>query len=142
MYARMNRARPKLSIVSPLAARIIFGFAICDVLLGISLFLYPQTSAGRLAVVGGIFTLVFYASIFVLVGLSMLAALKWNDWRFIRTLMIGRLLLQSIWLYAFAVLTWQSGSPVLLTLWAFLTYVQAVTYVYFLPEKMKLYGNP
>jgi hypothetical protein len=130
---RLNEARPRLSVVSPLVNAIIWGFVFTNLLLGIGLIISSGTTTSRLPVVTDFFSLKFYGIVFLTLGLAMFYGQAKNDWHLLKATLVVGVLLKSIWLYALAYLVFNGGSITLLAMWAFFTFIQAATYVYFTP---------
>jgi len=130
---KIETARPHISLISPITGWIVLGFGWLNVLLGIGLYNSPQSSTQRLVVVNHILTLKVYAALFMVLGLVMLYGYVRNNWSLMKKSLVAGLFIKATWLIALTILAFDNGSLILLVIWSFLTYVQAITYIYFVP---------
>lgn len=128
---KLNELRPSLRLVAPLTWTIVLGFGLLNIVLGISLMYYPLGTP--LAIVTEFTPLALYGALFAVLGISMLYKLWRNDWRWLRWLLLCGLLVKTVWLFALVIRLFNGGSAIILSLWLFITYVQAMTYIYFVP---------
>lgn len=135
IHQEIAKARPKLLQVSPFVARIFMGFAITNIVLGFGLFISQVgDNTRRLPVINDFITLKFYGVVFFVLGLVMIYAYVKNSWRLMRSTLVCGIFLKSVWLYALVWLALHSGSITLLSIWAFFSYSQILTYIYFSPK--------
>lgn len=129
----IRKARPKLSVVSPLATRLIGGFGVFNVLLG--LVLYQLRVGSTLILINNIFSFQFWGVIYALIGIAHLVSLKVNSWKGARYSLFAGVAIKSLFLAALVIQTLEHGAANLsiLVIWAFLAYVQAMVYVFFSP---------
>ena len=135
---QIKELRPSLRSVAPLTWSIILGFGILNLVLGASLIYYPLGQP--VAIITPVTPLAFYGWLFIVLGVLMLYHLWRNNWKWLRRLLILGVLIKSIWLFALVLRLFDGGSAIILTLWLFLTHVQAMTYIHFIPVK-KGVGN-
>lgn len=129
---QIHELRPSLRLIAPLTWSIMLGFGILNLVLGLSLMYYPL---GRpVAVVTEFTPLWGYGLVFMVLGVFMLYNLWRNNWKWLKRLTICGLLIKSIWLFALVLRLFDGGNAIILALWLFLTYVQAMTYVHFVPK--------
>lgn len=128
---KLKELRPSLRLVAPLTWTIILGFGILNLVLGWSLMHYPLGTP--LAIVSDYTPLQLYGAMFIALGVAMLLNLWRNNWRWLRRLLLIGLLIKTIWLFALVMRLFNGGSAIILVLWMFITHVQAMAYVYFIP---------
>lgn len=132
--AKLRELRPSLREVAPTSFFICLGFAILNLVLGRSLTFQP---VGDIAIIGTYTPQWLYGLIFFLIGVVGVVALIRNNWVLIRRLQIISVLYKSIWAYALLVGLLQGGGVGIVALWLFITYVQAIVYVFFVPSTYK-----
>lgn len=130
---QIKELRPSLRIVAPLTWYIILGFGILNLVLGLSLMKYSFGTP--LSIVSRYTPLPLYGVFFVVLGIFMLYNLQRNNWKILRRLLLCGLLIKTIWLYALVVRSFQGGNAIVLSLWLFITYIQAIAYIYFIPTQ-------
>lgn len=132
---KIRQARPRLRDVAPLTTAIVVGYAFMNTTLGVLLFL-TQARTRNLVVVNDVLTYQFWGTCFVILGLAMFIALKMNVWSVIKKTLIVGVFLKSWWLFALIVrlLSGHQENALLLCIWLFLTYIQVVTYIHFIPS--------
>lgn len=128
---KLKELRPNLRLVAPLTWSIILGFGILNVVLGISLMYYPL---GRsISIVSTYTPMWLYGVLFAVLGVAMLLNLYKNNWRWLRRLLLIGLLLKAIWMFALILRLLDGGSAIILSLWLFITHIQAMAYIHFVP---------
>lgn len=132
---KIKELRPPLRVVAPMSFYICVGFAILNLVLGITLVNTPES--GGLAIVGKYTPIWAYGVLFIALGVLGAWTLYKNNWRWIRRTLILGMLYKSIWFYALLAVWLKGGSPAILSLWLFLIYVQAMTYIFFIPTHPK-----
>lgn len=139
---QIQKARPSLRIVSPLAYHIVLIFAIFNILLGISLLLSidAERFSSPLLIINKIFTFKIWGFIFIFVGLVKLYALANNDWGLTRKTLLMGVALKAAWAIALVARLIFFPSTIFITLtWLTLAFIQIVTYIYFLPPSTGSY---
>jgi len=129
----LKEARPKLSTVAPLTAAICWGFVVVNLILGLGMYFLYSTTISPIAVASVVSYQVWGI---VLGGLGVVTAyfLLSNNWNATRQSQLAGLLLKSIWAIALVVRSFEEPRTILITaVWLFFAYVQAVTYIHFLP---------
>lgn len=129
----IKKARPKLSKIAPLSNAICWGYAVANLAIGIGLFfIYQGTTAPIL--VANIFTYPQWGIIFLSMSTLTVVALLQNNWEFTRFMQLIGLMIKGIWAIALVVMSFEFPQTILITIvWFFLLFIQAVTYIYFLP---------
>lgn len=133
---QIMNARPRLRLVSPLAAAIFLGYAVTNVALGVGLFMYSDpTPNATFSVITNYTPFKLWGLVFIGLGLFKFYTYAKNDWKKMRLALVGGLLVKSIWAFALFIRFLSGGSIVLLVIWLFFAYVQAVTYIHFIPNE-------
>jgi hypothetical protein len=79
--------------------------------------------------------------IFVALGITNALGLVKNNWNLSRNMLICGLAVKSVWAIALIVRCIAIPQTIVITIvWLFFAYVQAVTYIYFIPSKYRM-GN-
>lgn len=127
------QARPRLSTVAPLTYAICWGFAVVNILLGLGMFFLYQTPIPL--TVANILSYQQWGILFLGVGVLSIYTLLRNYWWATKNLMFAGLTLKAVWAVALIIRCIDAPPTILITaVWLFLAYVQAVTYIYFLPK--------
>lgn len=129
---KIKELRPALREVAPLTFYICVGFGILNIVLGYSLMTTKES--GGLVIVGKYAPLWLYGILFAALGVFGLVVLWRNSWNWIRRTLVFGLLYKSIWFYALVATLFHGGSVGIIGLWLFLIYVQAMTYIFFIPN--------
>lgn len=131
----IKEARPRLSKVSPLAAKIVLGFGIVNILLGLGLASTQARLATSLVIAPNQFAYQAWGAAFTFLGILMLLGYYHNEWKFMRQTFIIGMAFKFAWAIALVVryTSGQQSNPLLLIIWLFFAYIQAVTYIHFLP---------
>lgn len=138
----IQKARPKLKVVSPLAHWIILIFAIFNVFLGVSFFfaLDAHRVSAPLLIVNDILTYKFWGVVFIAVGLVKLFSLWTNNWALARQSLFVGVSIKAIWMVALIIRTFVSPGTVFLCLmWVALALMQIGTYIWFMPPSTESY---
>lgn len=129
----VKSVRPKLYTISPFTSLICWGFAIVNILMGLGMFFLYHTTI-ELSV-ANIFSYQIWGVLFFLGGVASGFSLVRNDWKTTRQLLMYGLALKSIWAIALLIRCVAAPQTILITvIWLWLVYVQAITYIYFLPK--------
>jgi uncharacterized membrane protein HdeD (DUF308 family) len=133
----LTHARPLLKEIAPLTAAICRGFAWVNfVLSAIFFFILPHYRlVAPLLAVNSVLTYQVWGVVFLILGITHAGYLRSNGWNELRkTLFIG-VLIKVFWLITLLLrVTYTPSAIFLATLWGFLAYIQASTYVNFLPK--------
>lgn len=135
VHQAIKEARPKLSRVSPLVAKIVIGFGIFNLLLGWGLITTQATLATPLVIAPTPFAYQLWGGAFAFLGVLMLWGYQQNKWKFMRQTFVIGITFKFAWAIAL-VIRYVSGdftNPFLLIVWVFTAYIQAIAYVHFMP---------
>lgn len=133
---QIQKARPLLKTVTPLAHWIITIFAYFNILLGISLFFAIDESkiSAPLIIINDIFSYKFWGFVFIAVGVLKLFALKTNNWDLSRKSLLVGVSIKAAWALALIIRSITSPGTFLVTIiWFALAAIQIVTFIYFMP---------
>lgn len=130
---RLNDARPNLSNVSPLVYKLTWAFVPMNIMIGIAIAIQKTVAQPPLiteAVDNSIWAVAFLG-----VAVVLAYALKLNDWKLIKHTMTFALFLKAVWGIALLIQTVRTSGDALgvLAVWLFITYVQAMCLIHFLP---------
>lgn len=131
----IKEVRPKLSQISPLVAKIVLGFSGVNLLLGAGLFTTQSKLASPLVIAPNELSFQLWGAAFFVLGLLMAYGYWRNNWHFMRQTFIIGMVFKFCW-FAALVIRYFSGeynNPTLLVVWLFFAYIQAVTFIHFLP---------
>lgn len=131
---QIKELRPSLRQVAPLSWYIVLGFAVLNIVLGLSLIKLPVKN---IAIISQYTPSWLYGATFTLLGLTMVWGMIRNNWKLMRRTMAAGLLLKAVFLYALILILLHGGDPYVLSLWLFLTYIQAMAYVFFVPVHLR-----
>lgn len=121
---------PKLMTVNPLAGLRTIGFAVFNVLLGLSLTFIPGSFGPAIAAY--IFNYHIWSIIFIVSGLALCYWFVTNNWKMMRVALFFLLCTKVFWEIAILVrLILDPTSPLLFVLWGHTTFSLFVLYVYF-----------
>lgn len=112
------------------------GFAATNITLGLGfIFLMdPNRLSAPLLLVNDIFTFEIWGLTFIVLATYMTYGLVTNNWSYLKRSMLIGLSIKITWLTTLIIRVTESPSTILLVaIWMFFAYIQAVTYVYFLP---------
>lgn len=128
-------ARPKLSVISPLVAKIVIGFAVLNLLLGAGLASTSALPSTPLIVAPTAGAYQVWGALFFILGLVMLWVYRKNNWKVIRYTFVLGMCFKFAWAIALAVryVSGDFGNPLVLIMWLFIAYVQAAAYIHFMP---------
>lgn len=131
----IKEARPKLSLVSPLVSKIILGFIVMNILLGVSLIAKLGYITNGLVIAPNEFVFQLWGGVFVILGITKLVAYIQNNWKVMRYILVIAVFIKIIWMLALIVryATGEFSNPFLLIIWVFITHVQAMAYIHFMP---------
>lgn len=131
----IKEARPRLSLVSPLVSKIILGFIVMNIALGISLLAKLGYITNGLVIAPNEFVFQIWGGVFIALGVTKLFAYIRNDWKWLRMILVIAVFIKIIWMLALIVryVTGEFSNPFLLIIWMFITHVQAFAYIHFMP---------
>lgn len=139
---KLQQARPCLKTVTPLAYWITIVFAYFNFFLGISLFFAVDQSkvSAPLIIVNDIFTYKFWGTVFILVGLLKLYALRANNWELSRHSLLIGVSIKAAWALALVIRALSSpGTWLMAIMWIALAMIQITTYIFFMPPSTAAY---
>lgn len=130
--AEIAAARPALSRAAPLTYAICWGFAVVNMILGLGMiFLY---NAPVPIAVANILSYREWGALFLVLSLVTAYGLIKNDWHLTRNTQLAGVLIKTVWLVALIFRCISFPPTILITaVWFFFVYVQAMTYVHFVP---------
>jgi hypothetical protein len=129
---RLKQARPSLFKVAPLVYCICWGFAIVNLLIALGMATFVATKPIAIA---QLLTYRQWGAVFGLLAIVGAYSLSSNNWKLARNVMLAGLAVKAVWLVALIARAFIVPSTLLITaVWLFIAYVQALTYVYFLPK--------
>lgn len=133
---QIRQARPKLRLVSPLAASIVVGFGIMNIVLGFGL-ATQRVRTVDLMVINEIMTYGVWGVVFMAVGLISLIAYARNNWKVMRIMLVFGVFLKLWWLAALTLrlVAGHYDNILFICLWGMLAFVQIVTYIHFMPAR-------
>lgn len=131
----IKEARPRLSEISPLVAKIVVGFATVNILLGAGLFTTQSKLASPLVIAPNTLSFQLWGAAFFILGVFMAYVYIRNDWNKIRKSFIVGLIFKLTWFGALLIryFSGEYNNPTLLVVWLFFAYVQMVTFIHFMP---------
>jgi hypothetical protein len=133
---KIQGLRPKLYKVAPLTHAICWGYAINNIMLGLGMFFLYETSIPL--VVTNILSFQAWGTLFFIIGLVSVFGLIKNNWYIVRNIQLVGLSLKAIWAIALIIRCFSAPQTILITLvWFFFVYIQTMTYIYFIPVKIK-----
>lgn len=136
---QIQKARPLLKTVTPLAYWIITIYAYFNILLGISLFLAVDQNklTASLIIVNDIFSYKFWGIVFMVIGILKLFALHTNNWKLSRQSLLVGVAIKAAWALALVVRSLTSpGTWLVSIIWIALAAIQIVTFIFFMPPSM------
>lgn len=132
----IKQLRPSLRTVAPLTFWICVGYALVNLAIAAILFAIPNSSVKEavIPIVNEIMNFKAWAVLFALTSLAFAYGLLRNHWMLIKRTLTVALVLKLIWTYALVYLIATGREEyALAALWAFLSWVQAWTIVFFVP---------
>ena len=141
----IQKARPNLRTVTPLAHAVLVVYALFNIFLGISLFVTIDQSrvTAPLLIVNEVFNYKFWGIIFVLLGCVKLFAIKTNNWDLSRKSLLLGVAIKAAWALALVVRsTAHAGTWLITLMWLALAAVQIVTFIFFMPPAIQSDKQP
>lgn len=132
---KIKEARPSLRKIAPISAAMTVGFSLFNIVLGTGL-LFQKARTIEFFIVTDFLNYQVWGLIFIVLGIAMGGSLIVNSWRGTRWVLIFAIFLKLWWLLALIVRDVFHGgnNSMFLVLWGFITYVQIMLYVHFLPK--------
>lgn len=131
--SKLLEARPKLSAVAPLTHAICWGYVVINLLLGTGMYFLYETSIPLS--VANVLSYQAWGVLFGSLGVLGAWGLLRNNWKLTKRLLIWGLALKAIWAIALIIRCIAAPQTILITaVWLFFAYIQAATYIYFLPK--------
>ena len=121
--------------IAPMSSSLTTGYAVFNLFLGTGL-LFQKARTVEFFIVNDFISYQVWGMIFIILGILMGSALISNSWRLTRWTLIVGIFLKIWWLLALIVRdVFQDGNnSMLLIIWAFITFVQIMLFVNFLPK--------
>lgn len=138
----IQKARPRLKVVTPLAYWVTAIYAFFNLLLGLSFLIAIDQSriTAPLIIVNDILNYRFWGVIFIGIGLIKLFALHTNNWDLSRRSLIIGVSIKAAWALALVIRSFTSPGTWLITIiWFALVAIQIVTYIFFMPPAVAAY---
>lgn len=139
LQKEIQKARPSLRTVTPLAHWILVIYSMFNLILGISLFFaIDQTKiTAPLLIVNEFLTYRFWGIVFIILGVFKLVSLKTNNWNLSRKSLLVGVSIKAAWAIALIVRSLTSPGTWLVTImWLALALVQIVTFIFFMPPSI------
>lgn len=132
---KIKQVRPKLRVISPISAAGMAGFAIFNCMLGIAL-AFEQARTVDFFIVNDFLSYQVWGGMFVALGLCMGASLLLNSWRNMKWSLLVAIFIKLWWFMALVVRDFihDGDNLMLIIMWSFITYLQIVLYVNFIPK--------
>lgn len=139
----IKKARPRLSLISPLVSKIIIGFIVMNLLIGFSLISKVGYITNGLVIAPNELIFQMWGVVFVLLGITKLYAYIKNNWQMLRYILVVAVFIKLIWAIALTVryITGEFDNPFVLIIWIFITHVQAMAYIHFMPTQKQSREN-
>jgi len=129
----LKDARPKLSMVAPLTAAICWGYVVVNMVLGLGMYFLYENTVAPIAV-ARMLTYDQWGVLFFGLGVATAFFLITNNWKATRNAQLVGLLFKAVWAAALIARCFEAPVTILITaVWVFFAYIQAVTYIHFLP---------
>lgn len=131
----IKEARPRLASVSPLVAKIVLGYATINVLLGASLVATTAKLSTGLVIAPTQLAFQVWGALFAILGVAMFITYWRNSWKGMRALFVVGMCFKFAWAIALVIrlFSGEFSNPIILIIWLFFTYIQAVAYIHFMP---------
>lgn len=132
----LQKARPSLRTVTPLAHAVLQIYAYFNILLGLS-FIFALDQAkieNPLLIVNEVLNYKFWGYVFIGIGTLKLYALYSNNWNLARKSLLVGVSIKAAWALALIVRSFtESGTWFITLIWLALAAVQIATFIFFLP---------
>jgi len=141
---QLDKARPKLKVVSPLAYWDILVMGWFNIVLGLTFILGIDSArfTASLLIVNDLFTFDFWGVVFIIIGLLKLYSLRINNWKLARSTLFIGVSVKAAWMIALTIRTFISpGTLFLNILWVTIALLQIGAYIWFMPPSTEAYGQ-
>lgn len=139
---QIQKARPRLKVVSPLAYWTVLIMAWFNILLGTSfLSLVDQANfVSSLIIVNDVLTFQFWGVVFILLGFLKLYSLHANNWNLARKTLFLGVSIKAAWMIALILRVFITPGTFMLTLlWVAIALLQMGAYIWFMPPALGKY---
>lgn len=139
---KIKQVRPKLRVIAPMSAAGVAGFAIFNCVLGVAL-AFEQARTVEFFIVNEFLSYQVWGGMFVALGLYMGMSLITNGWRNMKWSLLFAIFLKLWWFMALVVRDFihDGDNLMLIIMWSFITYLQIVLYVNFIPKGIEEKGE-
>lgn len=141
---RIRQARPKLKEVAPHSFWFLLLMAGFNITFGVSLALAidKERITSSLLIVNDYLTYEFWGIIFIVLGLTKIAAVVFNQWRLARVTLMAGVTIKAAWMVALAIRFLVSPGTILVAaLWGTIALAQMLCYIFFLPPTEMRFFN-
>lgn len=138
IHTKLQSARPPLKLIAPLTYHICLGFVWVNIILGLGLFFLLDSSrlSSPLLLINNVLTFDVWGALFIGLAAFITYGLIKNNWELIKVSMLMGLTVKITWLTMLIIRVFENPSTILLvSIWLFFAYIQAITYIYFLPTQ-------
>lgn len=137
---QLQRARPSLRVVSPLAWWVVMIMAGFNIILGLSFIFALDTDkfTAPLLIVNDHLSFDFWGVVFIIIGIVKAFSLKTNNWNLSRKSLLFGVSVKGAWAVALTVRTFISPGTAFLNLcWITLALLQMGAYIWFMPPSIQ-----
>lgn len=139
---QIEKARPRLKAVSPLAYWIVLVMGWFNIILGLTFIIGIDATrfTAPLLIVNELLTFDLWGVVFILIGLLKLYSLKVNNWKLSRSTLFLGVSVKAAWMIALTIRSFISPGTLLLNiLWVTVALLQMGAYVWFMPPSTESY---
>lgn len=139
---QIEKARPRLKVVSPLAYWIVLVMGWFNIILGLTFIIGIDSTrfTAPLLIVNELLTFDLWGVVFILIGLLKLYSLKVNNWKLSRSTLFLGVSVKAAWMIALTIRSFISPGTLLLNiLWVTVALLQMGAYVWFMPPSTESY---
>jgi hypothetical protein len=139
---KIQKARPKLSLVAPLTNMLVNIFIIFN--LNIAYSLYLSRPNPGIVIIDGIFNTYFWVGVFLALAVGLFVSKRLNDWGLMQKILTIGLFVKSMFTIALFVLAYQYGFKNIygtLIIWVTISLVQASVIAFFDPMTNRTDGH-
>lgn len=141
---QLEKARPKLKVVSPLAYWIVLVMGWFNIILGTTFIFGIDATrfTAPLLIVNELLTFDFWGAVFIFVGIMKLYSLRVNNWKLARSTLFVGVSIKAAWMIALTIRSFISPGTLLLNiLWVTIAVLQIGAYIWFMPPSTDSYGQ-
>lgn len=139
---QIEKARPKLKVVSPLAYWVVLVMGWFNIILGTTFIIGIDATrfTAPLLIVNEILTFDFWGVVFIMIGIIKLYSLKVNNWKLSRSTLFLGVSVKGAWTIALTIRSFISPGTLLLNiLWVTVALLQIGAYIWFMPPSAESY---